>query len=367
MFANVLIGAMPGQGKTFALRVAAAGRRAGPAACSCGSSSSRAPATCPAVGEGRPTTYGSGADDDTIARVRGRRCARSTGELDRRAKIIAGLPQGHLPGEQGHPGAGRRAGRSGCTRWWSAIDECQELFSHPELRQGGRDAVRGASSSAAGPRDDPAAGHPAPGQGLPAHRGVGERGHPVLPAGDGPGRERHGARHLAYKNGIRATMFTARDKGIGYLVGAADDPQIVRSGYLDGPAADKIADRARALRAAAGTLTGHAAGEQRRPATTSAATTCSPTSCAVLPAGEDKVWSETVVDRLAELRPDVYARAGRSRSSSPPRSSRYGVTTGRRSGARHRTARARTGAASTATTSPKPSPSVTRSGVTAAA
>jgi DNA segregation ATPase FtsK/SpoIIIE, S-DNA-T family len=30
----------------------------------------------------------------------------------------------------------------------------------------------------------------------------------------------------AYKNGVRATMFTARDKGVGYLVGGPDpDPR----------------------------------------------------------------------------------------------------------------------------------------------
>jgi len=33
----------------------------------------------------------------------------------------------------------------------------------------------------------------------------------------------------AYKAGIRATTFGPKDNGIGYLVGAADDPQIVRS------------------------------------------------------------------------------------------------------------------------------------------
>jgi len=36
----------------------------------------------------------------------------------------------------------------------------------------------------------------------------------------------------AYKNGIRATTFTRRDLGIGYLAGEADDPQIIRTYYL---------------------------------------------------------------------------------------------------------------------------------------
>jgi hypothetical protein len=52
----------------------------------------------------------------------------------------------------------------------------------------------------------------------------------------------------AYKNGVRATMFTRSDRGIGYLAGEGDDPQIVRSFYLDAPAAEAVVARARRLR-----------------------------------------------------------------------------------------------------------------------
>jgi S-DNA-T family DNA segregation ATPase FtsK/SpoIIIE len=63
----------------------------------------------------------------------------------------------------------------------------------------------------------------------------------------------------AYKNGIRATTFRPDlDAGIGYLVGAGPGPQVVRTFYLDMNAAERVAVRARALREAAGTLTGHA-------------------------------------------------------------------------------------------------------------
>jgi DNA segregation ATPase FtsK/SpoIIIE, S-DNA-T family len=63
----------------------------------------------------------------------------------------------------------------------------------------------------------------------------------------------------AYKNGIRATTFRPEiDAGIGYLIGAGPAPQVVRTFYLDMNAAERIAVRARALREAAGTLTGHA-------------------------------------------------------------------------------------------------------------
>jgi S-DNA-T family DNA segregation ATPase FtsK/SpoIIIE len=66
----------------------------------------------------------------------------------------------------------------------------------------------------------------------------------------------------AYKNGIRATTFRAEtDAGLGYLVGASSQAQVVRTYYLNLPAAEKIAARARALREAAGTLSGVALGE----------------------------------------------------------------------------------------------------------
>ena len=69
----------------------------------------------------------------------------------------------------------------------------------------------------------------------------------------------------AYKNGLRATTFRPEiDAGIGYLVGAGPAPQVVRTFYLDMHAAERIAIRARALREAAGTLTGHAARGRRR-------------------------------------------------------------------------------------------------------
>jgi len=66
----------------------------------------------------------------------------------------------------------------------------------------------------------------------------------------------------AYKNGIRATTFRPEiDAGIGYLLGATPAPLVVRTSYLDMHAAERVALRARQLREAAGTLTGVAAGQ----------------------------------------------------------------------------------------------------------
>ena len=69
----------------------------------------------------------------------------------------------------------------------------------------------------------------------------------------------------AYKNGLRATTFRPEiDAGIGYLIGAGPAPQVVRTFYLDMADAERVAIRARALREAAGTLTGHAAEHRGR-------------------------------------------------------------------------------------------------------
>ncbi|MFI6887987.1 cell division protein FtsK [Streptosporangium canum] len=109
----------------------------------------------------------------------------------------------------------------------------------------------------------------------------------------------------AYKNGIRATVFQPKaDAGTGYLVGATPMAKVVKAAYLDTPATQRIADRAHALRAAAGVLSGHATGQQ--PEATAPAYDLLADIAAVLAAGEAKVWNEIVVDRLAELRPETY-------------------------------------------------------------
>ncbi|MBD2900725.1 hypothetical protein amrb99_97340 [Actinomadura sp. RB99] len=87
--------------------------------------------------------------------------------------------------------------------------------------------------------------------------------------------------------------------------GDADDPQIGRSYDIDNLTADRICDRARALRRAVGTLTGYTVGEDTTAA--DAGISLVDDVAAVIASGEDKVWSETVVRRLAELRPGLYA------------------------------------------------------------
>jgi S-DNA-T family DNA segregation ATPase FtsK/SpoIIIE len=66
----------------------------------------------------------------------------------------------------------------------------------------------------------------------------------------------------AYKNGLRSTTFRPEiDAGIGYLAGGGPSPQVVRTFYLNMADAERVAIRARGLREAAGTLSGHAAGQ----------------------------------------------------------------------------------------------------------
>ncbi|MFC8258380.1 cell division protein FtsK [Streptomyces sp. NPDC057291] len=109
----------------------------------------------------------------------------------------------------------------------------------------------------------------------------------------------------SYKRGIRATMFSWKDKGIHYFVGEGSDARIVSSVYVDAPTAEVIGLRARRLREAAGTLSGHALGETFEASEASAYDLLTDI-LAVVPAEEPKLWSEVVVARLAELRPDVY-------------------------------------------------------------
>ncbi|GAB3813430.1 FtsK/SpoIIIE domain-containing protein [Kribbella italica] len=109
----------------------------------------------------------------------------------------------------------------------------------------------------------------------------------------------------SYKNGLRATEFSLKDKGIGILKGHADAHQTVRSYYIDGPQAEQIVKRARALREAAGTITGHAAGETPD-VKAGPQFSLLDDIAAVMAPGEEQVHSEVICDRLEELRADVY-------------------------------------------------------------
>lgn len=108
-----------------------------------------------------------------------------------------------------------------------------------------------------------------------------------------------------YKEGVRASAFSFEDKGIGYLVGEGNAPKVVKTHFVDGPAAEKVAARAKAAREAAGALTGYAAGETAETAPETRRDLLADL-LAAWPAGAAACWNADLVDRLAELRPEIY-------------------------------------------------------------
>jgi S-DNA-T family DNA segregation ATPase FtsK/SpoIIIE len=111
-----------------------------------------------------------------------------------------------------------------------------------------------------------------------------------------------------YAAGYSATTFSRKDLGVAYMAGEGDDPVIVRTYYVDGPGAETIADRARAIREAQGRLTGMAAGDE--PADLDHSTILDhlldvwPAEDPEWPNG--KVWSEVLAQRLAASKPALY-------------------------------------------------------------
>ncbi|MFF0506840.1 cell division protein FtsK [Streptomyces fimicarius] len=107
----------------------------------------------------------------------------------------------------------------------------------------------------------------------------------------------------AYKAGIRATMFSRSDRGICWMSGEGDDPQIAASAFVDGPGAEKVVARARKLREAYGNITGHAIGQGPE---ASAGMDVLADVLSVIADDEKTVWCERIAARLTVLRPDTY-------------------------------------------------------------
>ena len=106
----------------------------------------------------------------------------------------------------------------------------------------------------------------------------------------------------AYKNGIRATTLRPEiDAGIAYYVGGSQ-PQVVRTFYLDMPATERVATRARQLREAAGTLSGVALGLDEA----EAARDVLADLAAVFGADAGLQWGDAAA-RLAQRFPDRWA------------------------------------------------------------
>jgi S-DNA-T family DNA segregation ATPase FtsK/SpoIIIE len=301
MFASGIMGAIPRMGKTFSLRLVLL------AACldprtelhaydlkGTGDFSALEP-VC--------HRYRAGDDDDDIAyALADMRELRA--EMRRRTKVIRDLPRDVCPENKVTPELASKKSL-GLHPIVLGVDECQRWFEHPEhgkeFTEICEDLVRRG-----------------PATGVNVWFATQRPDSKSLPTGISSNAALRFCLKVmgqvendmvlgtsAYRNGIRATMFSRRDRGIGYLAGEGDDPQIVRSSYVDGPAAEIIVARARAMKDKAGTLTGHALGADAD-LTKAPDYSLLADILAVVPAGEAKVWGETVAARLAELRPDAY-------------------------------------------------------------
>jgi S-DNA-T family DNA segregation ATPase FtsK/SpoIIIE len=319
-YSNLLIGSIPGAGKTFSLRVPLLAAALDPRA-ELWTFELKGTGDLEAVGQ-VSARYASGGDDDVIEHaLLGLRDLRE--HCTTRAATIKQLPKHLCPENKVTPQLAANP-HLGLQPLVVAIDECQELFTHPDFgKEAGDLAERviklgralGVMLLLATQRPD-ARSLPT---GVSANVGtrfclrvMGQLENDMILGTS------------AYKNGVRATMFTARDKGVGYLVGGPD-PQITRVFYVDNPATERIIARARAARVAAGTLLGHAAGEPTTPPAHRSDTLLADL-LAVIPPSEGKVWSETVLERLAELRPDLYGTLTRDQLTAALKP--YGITTG---------------------------------------
>jgi S-DNA-T family DNA segregation ATPase FtsK/SpoIIIE len=114
-----------------------------------------------------------------------------------------------------------------------------------------------------------------------------------------------------YKRGIRANIFEPaegsdpKDSGTGWLARSAMNARIVRAYYIAQELARTIGQRGLALRIAAGTLTGEAAGQAIEPVDIE---TVVDHLRVIWPDGAVAVHSHRLVEALAAYRPDLYAK-----------------------------------------------------------
>ena len=258
---NWLIGSMPGQGKTSALRVVIAAAALDPTV-------EMWLHELKGTGDLDPFEqvshrFISGIDDESVGYA-----AESLKKL--RAEVMSRAPRlKKIQAE--HPGLcpDKKVTREIANRrslklhpLMCAIDECQNLFAHPKFgKQAAEDAVfiikigraLGVYLILATQRPDK--------DSLP----TGVSGNVstrfcLKVAGQIENDMILGT--SAYKNGARATTFRPKiDAGLGYLKGEENTPQVVRTYYLNNADTDRAAKRARAVREAAGTLSGVALGE----------------------------------------------------------------------------------------------------------
>ena len=321
MFASMIIGSIPRMGKTFSLRLALLGACLDPRAWILAFDLKGTGDLSPL--EPVAHRYRAGDDEEDLAYAVAAMRDMAT-ELRRRTKVIRDLPRDLCPENKVTDDLASKK-KFGLHPIVIGVDECQKWFEHPkygaELEEISEDLIKrgpaaGITLILATQRPD-AKSLPT---GISANavlrfclKVMGHTENDMV-----LGTSMH-------KNGIKATMFARRDKGIGYLSGEGDDPTITRTYEIDGPAAELVVKRARALREKAGNITGHALGQTvdtdavRRD-------TILEDLAAVMSDAKPKVWTTVLAKQLAELRPDVYAglTADQLRAALKP----HGVTPG---------------------------------------
>ncbi|MHA5052067.1 P-loop NTPase family protein [Streptomyces sp. SD15] len=299
---NILVGSLPGQGKTASVRVLACGAAMDPSV-ELWLHENKGTGDLDSL-ECVSHRFVSGIDDDSI-KYAADSLKLLREEVMRRAGVIKKLPRDLCPDKR----ITRAIADKRSLKLWPLVgvfDECQNLFAHPKYgKQAGDDAefiiklgrALGVILVLATQRPDK--------DSLP----TGISGNVSIRfalkvAGQVENDMILGT--SAYKNGVRATSFRPEiDAGNGYLAGATALPVVVRTAYLDDNATHAIAQRALALRKAEGTLSGHALGEDAE-STSGPSYDLLADVTAVVPASEERVWNERIAARLAELRPEVY-------------------------------------------------------------
>src|SRR6266545_4660193 len=304
MFTWLLVAAIPRMGKTFAARLVVL-----------------AAALDPYVrlhvydGKGgadwRPFVriahrVGLGAREDVVRALRDD-LADLVDEMNRRYDLFGTLPVDRCPDGKDHPALARNP-KLGLAPIVVVIDECQRYFSHKEYGPQIVDLLIELAKvgPAAGIMGVVATQKPDP-ESIPTKLRdvIGTRfclkvmtwqsSDAALGAG-------------AYTAGWDASRFQRAHKGVGWLLGADDSGAVeeavtVRTYLASGDGIDKVIARAHAARVAAGTLSGAAIGDlPERPHNVSVLADIA----AVFAPGEDRLWSELILHRLAELRPGFY-------------------------------------------------------------
>ena len=301
MYTNLLIGGVPGSGKTSAVLVIALAAALDPY-CELWVYELKGSGDLESV---RPVChrYVSGDDDDDCrAALDALRALEQ--EMNRRKDIIRDLPIEDVPsGRKVYPHLAKRK-ELGLHPLVAIFDECHTLFEHEEY---GKEAAEIAGRLIRKARaygiilvvttqKPDAKSLPTVVSGNVSTRFclavVGQQANDMVLGTS------------MYRNGIRATMFDPRkEAGTGWLSKSAHDNRIVRAAFLTQDEAMDVGRRALAMRRAAGTLTGQAAGEAVEPVDT---TTILDHLRAVWPDGADRVHSHRLVDALAAYRPDLY-------------------------------------------------------------